>query len=137
MMSRVVLTHSVIVAVLLVGNIVYVRTWQVLNVSCDGDSSNNSVNKSYCSSLEEVSGKVKENASIQINIKVPYLRLNRTLNFTNLVSLIINGEPGLSTVLCKNDSNSGIILRDMMDTVSVCNLNLIPCGTKVNHVSDT
>ena len=109
------------------------RTWKVVNTTCDDESQ-----KDYqCESLEmaaDEAGKLK-NTSIKIDIIIPQLQLNTSLNFTNLSSLTISGEPGSTNITCTaSDSDSaGIVLRDIMGTVTLNNLNFTFCGSQVTY----
>ena len=67
---------------------------------------------------------------MQINIKTPEIILYTDINFTQLRSLSINGE---STIICSCDSigGAGIVLHNITDTVTLNNLTLSHCGSKI------
>ena len=79
-----------IFSTMMVANSEYAQTWQVFNETCHNKS--DPLNSSFnCSSLEKVVGQLEENTSVQIDIEIPRIQLNDTLNFFNLTLLKING----------------------------------------------
>ena len=109
------------------------RTKKVFDVSCDqnSESQRDCQNKS----LETVAATVQENTytDVQINVKIPQLHLKSTVNFTNLKTLTISGEPTPTTIICTaGDSHSaGIVLDNITDTVTLNNLRQTFCGSRV------
>ena len=83
--------------------------------------------------MDEV--KKRNITDLEINIKIHQLQLDTTLNFINLSSLIISGEPdSLTNIVCIRDgiTQAGIVLSDIKGRVLLQNLNLSFCGTKIN-----
>ena len=103
----------------------------VYNITCDSKSEE----ECQSESLETIAKKVKKQMDVQIDIKTPQLQLNTTVNFTKLNSLRINGEPGSTNITCRADGNigAGIVLSGINDTISLNNLNLTSCGSRVHH----
>ena len=107
------------------------------NISCDQRNSKSCQRPSK--SLEEIADDVmgRANIDVLIDIKVRKLYLNRAINFSNLRSLTINGEPDMAVIECSfssNRSDTGIILSDILDEVSLRNLKLISCGSLFKNV---
>ena len=100
---------------------------QVINVTCDHESQKNCQSET----LETIAAKVREQTDLHIDIKIRYLQLNAHVDFANLSSLTINGEPGLTTINC-TISDSGIMLSDIMEKVTLNNLRLTSCGSQIN-----
>ena len=116
------------------------ETEMTFNVTCDPY---NKKSRGECQneSLDAVAIEVKDqiNAIVQINIKIPQLHLNSTINFNNLNSLTISGEPGSSTIICTAGGNTsaGIVLNNITGIVTLRNLNLTFCGSKINTEVDS
>ena len=107
------------------------------NITCDPQ---NSESQGNCQNetLETIAIKSKDLTDVQINIKILQLKLNANVSFTNLTSLTINGEPGLTTITCTASGNvsAGIVLRNIMDTITLNNLKLISCGSLISDTLD-
>ena len=110
----------------------------VFNVTCDPN-----FNGTIChgDSLEEIVDEAKKKmiSDLEIRIKIPQLQLNKTLNFTNLRSLIIRGEDelGMTNLICTQThaygSQAGIVINGTKERVLLQNLNLSFCGVKINN----
>ncbi|MCG8621717.1 MAG: hypothetical protein MJE68_06925, partial [Proteobacteria bacterium] len=108
----------------------------VFNVTCDPN-----FNGTICrgDSLEEIVDEAmnKTISDLEIRIKIPQLQLNKTLNFTNLSSLIIRGEDelGMTNLVCTqtHGSQAGIVISGIKGSVLLQNLNLSFCGAKINN----
>ena len=89
-------------------------------------------------SLETIAAEVKEQTDVQIDIKTPQLRLNGTVNFANIISFTINGEPGLTNITCTagDGDDAGIVLSDILEKVTLNNLNLKFCGSRIKNTYD-
>ena len=103
---------------------------KIFEINYDPRSRNNS--KRW--TLETIAAQVEEQTSVQIDIKIPRLQLNANVSFTNLNSLTISGEPGLTTITCTAGGNSsaGIVLSDINGTITLNKLNLTSCGSVIN-----
>ena len=106
---------------------------ELFNITCDPK-----FNQIDChsKSLETIVNETKKKAisDLEIHIKIHRLRLNTTLNFTNLDSLIIRGASvGMTNIVCNHgeSSRAGIALSGIKGTVLLQNLNLSFCGSKV------
>ena len=62
-----------------------------------------------------------------------YIHLKTTVNFTNLKTLTINGEPTSTTITCTagDGHSAGIVLDNITDTVTLNNLRQTFCGSRV------
>ena len=109
----------------------------IYNITCDpnkfsGIADCNS--KSLEMIVDEV--KYKNISDLEISITTYQLQLNKTLNFTNLSSLIIRGEGelGMTDLVCTraHGSQAGIVIYGTKGTVLLQNLNLSFCGAKVS-----
>ena len=106
------------------------------NVTCDPK-----FNGTTCrgDSLEEIVDEAKNKtiSDLEIRIKIPQLQLNKTLNFTNLSSLIIRGgdKLGMTNLVCTqtHGSQAGIVINGTKESVLLQNLNLSFCGAKVSN----
>ena len=108
--------------------------WRVFSVTCDSESEK----KCQSESLEKISATSEEQTNVQIDIKISQIQLNTNLSFTNLASLIITGEPGLSIIKCTANSHTsaGIILNNISGTVTLSNLKLTLCGLQIKDTFD-
>ena len=106
------------------------------NILCDPYQSNISENGCRSDSLETIAAKVEADSSVQIEIGLPLLHLNALVNFANLSSLTINGQPDMTEIVCPSHSNMsvGIVLHDIKQTVSLKNLKLTFCGAEVQNM---
>lgn len=104
----------------------------MFNITCDPESHLGCQNES----LETIAAKVGKKNDVQINIKIPQLKLNAKVSFTNLSSLTINGTPGLTTIACKDDgkANPGIVMSDVVDKITLTNLNITLCGSLIYDI---
>ena len=70
---------------------------------------------------------------MHINLKAHELQLTTQVNFTNLHSLVIIGEPSLTTIICKISDNSsqsagaGLVPSEITE-INLKNLRLIFVG---------
>ena len=113
------------------------KSWEVHNETCEYESVLMDSLNNNCSSLEKVARKLENDVHINIiDIKILHVQLNQKLSFTNLTSLVINGEPGVTTITCTSD-NAGIVLSDISDTVTLNNLSLLSCGLQISHENVT
>ena len=107
----------------------------IFNVTCNSHGHENTENQSNCVSLEDISFIIEEQQllDVQVNVWISETFLHSRIHFKDLNSLIINGEPALSTITCStasSDNDTGIILSDIAD-VKINNLKLEFCGSKV------
>ena len=105
----------------------------MFNVTCDPKSETDCQSESLETVVEEV--RKRKTTDLEIIIKIRQLQLDATLNFTNLSSLDISGEPaGLTNIACPRDgiSRAGIVLSDINGRVLLQNLNLSFCGLKID-----
>ena len=82
-------------------------------------------------SLEEIAANTTEGTNVCIDIKKDHLYLNETIIFSGLNSLLISGNPNLSTVIdcSRSTSNAGITL-DNIANLTLKNLTLASCGAQ-------
>ena len=108
----------------------------VFNITCDphDDSSQNCQSES----LETIAAMAKDLVDIQINIKIPQLKLIADVNFTNLNSLTIIGESNMAYISCtmgNEISSVGLAMRNITDTVTLKSVSLISCGSQTKDLS--
>ena len=106
------------------------ETRHVFNITCDRLLQKDCQSES----LKTIADKVRKQSEVEINIKVPQLQLNANISFTSISSLTVNGEPGLTTVICMSGSNAttaGIVLWGIKDKITLNHLNLRFCGSHV------
>ena len=125
MTSRIAIFSMLFVFLYLAIDMMDAKAWQVFDEACG-------VTEVYpnCSTLEIVANKARENDNMEIDIKISQLTLASTLNFSKLNSLTINGVPDLTTINCTADTDAGIVLTDIADTVTLNNLQLSFCGSQ-------
>ena len=103
----------------------------VFNITCDPHDKNSQTCRSE--SLETIAAVVKDysQTDIQINVRIPQLKLIADVKFTNLNSLTIIGVPNMTSIICMASgsvSSVGMALRNI-STVMLQSLNLILCGS--------
>ena len=107
---------------------------QVFNITCD--QHNSSQGDCQSESLETIAAKLNENATVQINIKVPWLILATNVSFTKLNSLLINGcDSNMTTITCNTDNNGnsvGILFGDITDAIKLYALQFMLCGLQIS-----
>ena len=102
-------------------------TSQNFTITCDSHVSEN------CQSLplEEIANEVlmgQHYLDLTIDVQVAEIYLNTTVSFSNLSSLTITGEPETTTVICtSNSSSAGFVVTDILNKISLKNLNLTLC----------
>ena len=84
--------------------------------------------------LGTVSAELNENdTAVRIDIEIPCLYLTQNVSFSQLDSLIFNGDPSSLTVInCTGsdlDGDTGIVFTKIMN-IALSNLMLISCGSK-------
>ena len=90
-------------------------------------------------SLEEIASNVENQQllDVQINIRTPEIVLYTRITFANLSNVNINGESVNTTIVCcggsidKSNDGAGIVLHNITDTVTLNNLTLLHCGSKI------
>lgn len=106
----------------------------IYNITCDPHFGENCQSES----LETIAAKLKEkpqDVAVQIDIKTSRLHLDVTVKFSNFISLTIIGHSKNTTIICTDEfesdsqSDAGIVLSDIQDTVVLSNLNLTSCGS--------
>ena len=105
----------------------------MFNITCDPKSEIDCQKESLETVVEEA--RKRKITDLEINIKIHHLQLDATLNFTNLSSLTISGEPDLTNIVCTHGGNAtraGIVLSGINGTVLLQNLNLSFCGLKID-----
>ena len=101
---------------------------QAFNITCDHNSHRNCQGET----LEKIAATIREQTDVRIDIKTPYLLLNANVTFANLNSLVINGEPSLTTINCVAVQSAGIVLNDIQK-VTLNNLSLHFCGSVISR----
>ena len=109
------------------------------NISCDPNQSE-LTQQGECQgeTLESIAAAIEANSltHVQIDIEVTLLHLSANISFTNLTYLVINGGPNATNVVCSSylNTNTGIVLSDIKETVSLRHLNFMFCGTEVKNM---
>ena len=111
------------------------QTDGMFNITCDPKCVTDCQNESLEMVVEEA--RKRKISDLEISIKIRQLQLDTTLNFTNLSSLTISGEPGLTNIVCTyggtgNATRAGIVLSGINGRVLLQNLNLSFCGLKID-----
>lgn len=111
----------------------------IFNITCDPHDKDSQNCPSE--SLETIAAVAKEYTDIQVNIKIPQLKVIADVKFTNLNSLTIVGEPNMTSIICmasgSHVSSVGMALRNIMSMVILKSLNLISCGSQTNDIQTT
>jgi hypothetical protein len=109
-------------------------TSQNFTITCDNHDSENCQSPS----LEEIANEIvmgQHYLDLMIDIQVVEIYLNTTMSFSNLSSLMIRGGPEMTTIICKSDStDAGFVLTDILNKVSLKNLNFTYCGSLFKNV---
>ena len=114
---------------------VLVNDVTIFNITCDSHDENNCQSES----LETVAAQIrnKSDHEIQINIKILQLKLTTNINFTNLSTLIINGNPAMTTIMCTGNANdtasAGIVLWNITHKVMMKSLHFVFCGSQTTN----
>ena len=107
---------------------------QAFNITCDPHNDNSQ--RCQSESLETIADKVKENADVQINIKLCQLILTTNVSFTKLSSLTISGcEHNTTTITCSaghNANSAAVVFSDIFDVVKLNFLIFVSCGPQIN-----
>ena len=109
------------------------------NITCDPHNESNCQSES----LETVVAQIRNGSDrgIQINIKIPQLKLTTNINFTNLSTLIINGDPTMTTIMCTANANdttsAGIVLWNITHKIMMKSLHFVFCGSQTTNTFNT
>ncbi len=123
----------VLIAITFVAQVSTKSMNQTYDVTCDPQNNTESPQMACQSeSLETIAAHIEVLMNLHVNLKIDELHLTSQVNFTNLSSLVIIGEPSLTTIICKISDNSsrgaGIILNEIAE-ISLKNLRLSFCGS--------
>ena len=103
-------------------------------ITCDSLSQSDCQNDT----LQTIAEQVEEQSDVNIDIRIPHIRLNSTLKFNNLNSLRISAGAGHVTVIACTDSHdghsAGIVMRNISNLISLTNLTFSRCGSCVENV---
>ena len=110
------------------------------NITCDPNSNKTEYEAQECDSetLANIAASVKEQnlSKVHIDIKISRLELNDTVTFTNLTSLTISGQTDSTTnIVCISSDcphGTGIVLNNITEKVTLKNLNVSFCGSKIS-----
>ena len=111
---------------------------ETLNITCDVWPKTDSTCQNEALKIIMDETKKGTASDVEINIKMHQLQLNTTLNFTNFNTLIIRGEPNITNIACTHNiggagTRAGIVISSINGTVTLQNLNLSFCGSKINN----
>lgn len=104
------------------------------NITCDPQDRDG--NNCQSESLETIAAHIskKSNDGIQINIKIPQLKLTSNIEFTNISTLIINGALNKTTINCtanaSDSASAGIVLTNITHKVMMKALRFTFCGSQ-------
>ena len=128
-----ILLYTIVLYLLLVTNVLSASSVekQTYVIACDHQHHPNTT-------LDKISGEIKGESDVSIDIKTSHLQLNTSVHFSHLLSLTIRGEPGLTTVTCTDDdkitsTSAGIILDNITGTITLLDLKLRFCGSLVSY----
>lgn len=102
------------------------------NITCDPHYESNCQSES----LETIAAQLRNNSNhdVRINIMTQQLKLTTNINFTNLSTLIINGGPVMTIILCAADAadtaSAGIILQNITHSIVMKALHFTFCGSQ-------
>ena len=109
-------------------------TSQNFTITCDSRVSENCQSLSF----EEITNEVlmrQHYLDLTIDVQAIEIYLSTTVSFSNLSSLMITGEPETTTIICaSNSSSAGFVVTDILNKVSLRNLNLTYCGSLFKNV---
>ena len=90
----------------------------------------NNINNTYCKTLEYVAEKIaSEQMDETISIKILYVVLNRTVNFSSINDLVLTG----GSYACA-DSDKGLIFHNVTN-LTISNTKFTRCSAKINDHS--
>ena len=111
--------------------------WHMFNITCDAQDVITQEERCESESLETIVDIVRKQKllNVQINIQTARLKLTSIINFSALESLMIRGDYGMTSIICTAGSNvsAGIILSDIVGTITLNRLNITLCGCQVQE----